>query len=408
MEIQQLHTLIDTNVTQQNPSDRIAGAEVRQVDHAITDEVAARGIVNGVSTDDLDLYTRGETGHVLIPNQGVLIPLQSDNPPDNITTFPSGEAGWLWQKAVTFVRINPAGNNVVLGSNKYKFIIDDLSNKITITKPADPAAEYMQLDLANENYTIGRSEGYTRMVLHGTNGMHISAYNATTTTAVGVTSIISDVVRPTMYMMMSVPAAATDARVAMFLTVASVQSHLTIRNKKLSFHVHDATANPQDVNYLIIDPTPGANVFQFGDTTNNESGMLLEFQDNVIGMTKMHFKTWGSRCLGWDDQISSSYLGDIDSEMSGLLLTVEQNSVGMRLHHYGVLKLEYEAGTGFFNINCPLKVTDPSGHLMQTGAALVGAAGALAGTLNNAPAAGDPTKWISINDAGVIRRIPTW
>lgn len=34
--------------------------------------------------------------------------------------------------------------------------------------------------------------------------------------------------------------------------------------------------------------------------------------------------------------------------------------------------------------------------------------GAAAGTLTNAPAAGNPTKWIAFNDAGVIRRIPTW
>lgn len=35
-------------------------------------------------------------------------------------------------------------------------------------------------------------------------------------------------------------------------------------------------------------------------------------------------------------------------------------------------------------------------------------AGAGAGTLTNAPAAGNPTKWISINDAGTIRKIPAW
>jgi hypothetical protein len=40
--------------------------------------------------------------------------------------------------------------------------------------------------------------------------------------------------------------------------------------------------------------------------------------------------------------------------------------------------------------------------------ALPNRSGALVGTLNNAPAAGDPVKWISINDAGTIRRIPTW
>lgn len=35
-------------------------------------------------------------------------------------------------------------------------------------------------------------------------------------------------------------------------------------------------------------------------------------------------------------------------------------------------------------------------------------AGANTGTLTNAPAAGNPTKWIQINDGGVLRKIPTW
>jgi len=35
-------------------------------------------------------------------------------------------------------------------------------------------------------------------------------------------------------------------------------------------------------------------------------------------------------------------------------------------------------------------------------------AGAQTGTLTNAPAAGNPTKWIKIDDAGTVRYIPAW
>jgi len=35
-------------------------------------------------------------------------------------------------------------------------------------------------------------------------------------------------------------------------------------------------------------------------------------------------------------------------------------------------------------------------------------AGVDVGTLNNAPAAGNPTKWLQINDNGTIRFIPAW
>lgn len=46
--------------------------------------------------------------------------------------------------------------------------------------------------------------------------------------------------------------------------------------------------------------------------------------------------------------------------------------------------------------------------LHTTSATLNNGAAAAAGTLLNAPAAGDPSKWIPINDNGVTRHIPAW
>ena len=54
-------------------------------------------------------------------------------------------------------------------------------------------------------------------------------------------------------------------------------------------------------------------------------------------------------------------------------------------------------------------LTVPGGSpLLRANAALTDGAGAAAGTLANAPSAGNPTKWIAIDDAGTTRRIPTW
>jgi hypothetical protein len=50
----------------------------------------------------------------------------------------------------------------------------------------------------------------------------------------------------------------------------------------------------------------------------------------------------------------------------------------------------------------------PNGTLLFTLAALTNNAGVNAGTLTNAPSAGNPTKWIEINDNGTIRSIPAW
>lgn len=53
-------------------------------------------------------------------------------------------------------------------------------------------------------------------------------------------------------------------------------------------------------------------------------------------------------------------------------------------------------------------VTHASTTLITTTVSLANNAGGSTGTLTNAPASGNPTKWIAINDNGVTRRIPTW
>lgn len=53
-------------------------------------------------------------------------------------------------------------------------------------------------------------------------------------------------------------------------------------------------------------------------------------------------------------------------------------------------------------------ITTGTGTLHKTTVNLTNGAAAAVGTLNNAPAAGNPTKWIPINDNGTIRYIPAW
>lgn len=53
-------------------------------------------------------------------------------------------------------------------------------------------------------------------------------------------------------------------------------------------------------------------------------------------------------------------------------------------------------------------LTDDTANLIKSSVALTNAAGAAVGTLNNAPTAGNPTKWCQIDDNGTIRKFPTW
>jgi len=53
-------------------------------------------------------------------------------------------------------------------------------------------------------------------------------------------------------------------------------------------------------------------------------------------------------------------------------------------------------------------LTIGSSTLAATTVTLTNGAAAASGTLTNAPAAGNPTKWIPINDNGTTRYIPAW
>lgn len=53
-------------------------------------------------------------------------------------------------------------------------------------------------------------------------------------------------------------------------------------------------------------------------------------------------------------------------------------------------------------------VTLGSATLLATNIALTNNAAAATATLTNSPTAGNPTKWIPINDNGTVRNIPAW
>jgi hypothetical protein len=64
--------------------------------------------------------------------------------------------------------------------------------------------------------------------------------------------------------------------------------------------------------------------------------------------------------------------------------------------------------SGATSISTSGGITTGSTTLHTTSVALTNGAAAAAGTLGNAPAAGNPTKWVPINDNGTTRYIPAW
>lgn len=64
--------------------------------------------------------------------------------------------------------------------------------------------------------------------------------------------------------------------------------------------------------------------------------------------------------------------------------------------------------SAFTELECSNIITNNAGAAVSTNTTLTDNAGGGAGTLTNAPSAGDPTKWIAIDDNGTPRFIPTW
>lgn len=71
------------------------------------------------------------------------------------------------------------------------------------------------------------------------------------------------------------------------------------------------------------------------------------------------------------------------------------------------IKVDDTARQFLINALNGLKITGDT-TMIRTGTAWANGAGANAGTLLNSPLAGDPTKWIPVNDNGTVRHIPAW
>jgi hypothetical protein len=73
-----------------------------------------------------------------------------------------------------------------------------------------------------------------------------------------------------------------------------------------------------------------------------------------------------------------------------------------------VLDVKLADDSDYANLKAKELVVSSGTVMMRSSAAFTNGAAAAVGTLNNAPAAGDPTKWIAIDDNGTTRYIPAW
>lgn len=180
--------------------------------------------------------------------------------------------------------------------------------------------------------------------------------------------------------------------------------------------------------------------------STNAGGMAFQATGNVT----MNFQVNGGVAFAVSQGGSApiSYLqvnGNTSTNEPSLLVVSTQTDMGMRLitKGTGVFKFWTNGGVEQFRIThtasadryiivtgsnggnptisvtagslaitpaivCASTITFASASLPATTVTFTNGAAAATGTLTNAPAAGDPTKWIPINDNGTTRYIPAW
>src|SRR5574341_2397048 len=161
-------------------------------------------------------------------------------------------------------------------------------------------------------------------------------------------------------------------------------------------------------NGLSVDPVSGKIVLgnaigEPGDPAkllSNRDILLNGFEFRMTGALGIQLLVdgtgaFGNSQLACDDLTANVILFNAGN---GSQANLEANSAGVAVS----CSAGSDGINGRFNINATT-VT----FFLNFVNALTNHAGAAAGTLNNSPVAGNPTKWIAIRDNGVIRRIPT-
>lgn len=146
------------------------------------------------------------------------------------------------------------------------------------------------------------------------------------------------------------------------------------------------------------------NRFRFGDVDTNNNGLYLDINDG----------TQRVRLGDNDDTVNGTklILDDANQRMqvlsAGGLPFLDIDNVNF-LYQFGDI-FAASGNSVFLYIDSAnsLIIHNGDNFLHRTATTLLDGAAAAAGTLNNAPAAGDPTKWLAIDDNGTTRYVPAW
>ncbi|HEX4303008.1 MAG TPA: hypothetical protein VHZ78_09455 [Rhizomicrobium sp.] len=172
----------------------------------------------------------------------------------------------------------------------------------------------------------------------------------------------------------------------------------------------------------------GGGLAQF-DTSGNLSSSYSVVQNVSAGAATVTFRNGAADANGnasriglgpssgfigttFDPYVGSYSLGGVNAGLEFAVYNDAHVTVAARFTATGttphlLLNTITDSGNGeVLQVNGAISVN--SAILMRTYTTLTNGAGTSTGTLTNAPSAGNPTKWVEINDNGTIRKIPTW
>lgn len=138
-------------------------------------------------------------------------------------------------------------------------------------------------------------------------------------------------------------------------------------------------------NFLSINGSGG--IFEMGDINAAGTGSKITIVD---ASQSLEFATNSGRFLSIQPNLTRYIFGDVDFSNSGTNIDLDDL-----------------ARTCIITARNGVFIDDPN-HFLHTKAALTNGAGVAAGTLLNAPAAGNPTKWMPFDDNGITRYVPAW
>jgi len=102
----------------------------------VANELRDRGVIQVAATGDMATVSTDNTKVVAVKNAGLFVALDTDDDPNNSTTFASADAGWLWELWVATTVLENVADGTSTDQD-YEYELDEgLSMWMVKVKPA--------------------------------------------------------------------------------------------------------------------------------------------------------------------------------------------------------------------------------------------------------------------------------